>query len=294
MTVGQAHAAAPGLEVNIVASRRERSLLWREVKSSNLFTGPHAFQDFFTLGGGGVFYLESDPARWLILGRWKEASGIGIIWAIRASEGESSALLRTALGHGGDLGFQRVITRPLSIPQAVAYLAVGFEPFREITIFDMTVAGPPHTKPVLVLPEGVTMRGLRPGDAGKVLTLDSLCFDDFWNLDRYSLAGIAHAADVNTLHLAVAGTRPVGYAIAGITAGRGYLQRLGVNPEYQGRGIGKALAAWTVWWMSRNGASLITVNTQSDNETASRLYRGLGFRQAGAEKFLFAHEVSVT
>lgn len=293
MTVGQARAAAPGPEVRIVASRHERSRLWREVKSANLFAGPHAFQDFFTLGGGSVFYLEADPSRWLVLGRWKESSGIGIVWSIKAGEGESSALLRAALDHGGDRGFKSLITRPLSIAQAVAYLAVGFEPFREITIFDVAVTAPLRVKPALVLPEGVTLRGLRPGDTGKVLSLDSRCFDDFWSLDRYTLAGIAHAADVNTLHLAMAEARLAGYAIAGVTAGRGYLQRLGVDPEYQGRGLGKALATWTVWWMSRNGASLITVNTQSDNERASRLYRSLGFRQAGAEKFLFAHEVSM-
>lgn len=294
MTIGQAHAAAPDPDVKIVASRRERSILWREVKSANLFAGPPSFQEFFALGGGSVIYLGSDPSSWLILGRWKEGGRVGIIWAIRAGEEESSALLRTAVDRGADLGFSSLITRPLSFTQATAYLAAGFEPFREITIFEMRVGTPPPEKPPRVLPLGVKPRGLRPGDMGKVLALDSRCFDDFWSLDRYTLAGIAHAADINTFRVATAGAMLVGYAIAGVTAGRGYLQRLGVDPAYQGRGLGKALAAWTLWWMSRNGASLITVNTQTDNEPASRLYRRLGFRQTGVERFLFAREVSVT
>ncbi len=293
MTVGQAHAAAPDLEVRLVASRRERSLLWREVKSSNLFTGPHAFQDFFAVGGGSVFYLLSDPSHWLILGRWKEGSGIGIIWAIKAGEVQSSALLHTALDQAGTAGFSSLITRPLSFVQAVAYLATGFQPAREITVFEQQVGKPLPEKPPRMLPEGITLRGLRPGDTGKVLALDNRSFDDFWSLDRYTLAGIAHAADINVLQVATEGTRPVGYAIAGVTSGRGYLQRLGVDPAYQGRGLGRALAAWTLWWMSRNGASLITVNTQRDNDQAVRLYRSLGFRQIGVEKFLFAHEVNV-
>ncbi len=293
MTVGQAHAAAPGREVRTVSSRRERNMLWREVRSSNLFTGLHAFQDFFEIGGGAVFYLASDPSHWLILGRWKEDSGIGIIWAFRAGDNAGPALLERALDNGHALGFRSLITRPLSFQQAAAYLLMGFQPWREITVFEMPVARPLPEKPARTLPEGVALRGLRPGDTARVLALDSRSFYEFWSLDRYTLVGIAHAAEINAFHLAASGSRLVGYAIAGVTAGRGYLQRLGVDPDCQGRGIGRALAEWTLWWMSRNGASLLTVNTQRDNEPAIRLYESLGFRQTGVEKFLFSHEVNV-
>lgn len=293
MTVGQAHAAAPDSEVRTVSSRRERNMLWREVRSSNLFTGLHAFQDFFEIGGGAVFYMSSDPSHWLILGRWKEGCGIGIIWAFRAGANAGTALLERALDSGGALGFSSLITRPLSYPQAVAYMLTGFQPWREITVFEMPVSRPAPEKPGRALPDGVTLRGLRPGDTSRVLALDVRSFDEFWSLDRYTLAGIAHAAEVNAFHLATSGSRLVGYAITGVTGGRGYLQRLGVDPEHQGRGIGRALAEWTLWWMSRNGASLLTVNTQRDNEPAIRLYESLGFRQTGVEKFLFSHEVNV-
>ncbi len=293
MTIGQAHAAAPDREVKTVSSRRERNMLWREVRSSNLFTGMRAFQDFFEVGGGAVFYLASDPSHWLILGRWKESSGIGIIWAFRAGEDATPALLERSLACGAALGFDRLITRPLSFTQAATYLIAGFHPWREITVFEMPAPRPLPDKPARTWPDGVTLRGLRPGDTQKVLVLDHRAFDEFWSLDRYTLAGIAHAAEINAFRVVAAGSQLVGYAIAGITAGRGYLQRLGVDPDHQGRGIGKALAAWTLWWMSRNGASLLTVNTQRDNETALRLYESIGFRRTGIEKFLFAREVNV-
>lgn len=291
MTIGQAHAAAPDLEVKSVTSRRERSALWREVRSSNLFAGIHAFQDFLTVGGGYIFYLAADPSHWLILGRWKEGSGIGMVWSFKAGEDESAALLATALESAAAIGFDRLITRPLSFTQAAAYLMAGFLPWREISIFEMEPG--PVEKPARVQPGGAILRSLRPGDTAKVLALDERAFDHFWSLDRYTMAGIAHAAELNAFHLAAAESGIVGYTIAGVTAGRGYLQRLGVDPEFQGRGIGKALAAWSLWWMSRNGARVLTVNTQRDNERAIRLYEGLGFKQTGVEKFLFAREVSV-
>ncbi len=292
MTIGQAHTAAPDLEVKSVSSRRERTTLWREVRGSHLFAGMHAFQDFLTVGGGHVFYLAADPSHWLVLGRWKEGSGIGMIWSFKAGEDEAAALLSAAIERATAAGLESLVTRPLSFTQAATYLLAGFIPWREIAIFEMEPGSPP-VKPARVLPGGVALRSLRPGDTSRVLAMDERAFDDFWSLDRYTMNGIAHAAELNTFHLAASESGVVGYTIAGITAGRGYLQRLGVDPEFQGRGIGKALAAWSLWWMSRNGARVLTVNTQRDNLRAIRLYEGLGFKQTSAEKFLFAREVKV-
>ncbi len=289
MILRQAPAAAPDLEVNTVSCRRERSLLWREVKSANLFTGPAAFADFFTVGGGSVFYLRSDPSHWLILGRWKESSGVGIVWGVKGDEETAPALLLAAAERAADCGFARVITRPLSFTQAALYLAAGFRPWREITVFEMDAGTARPERPPRQVSEA-TLRSRRPGDTARVLEMDARAFDDFWSLDKYTLAGIAHAASVNAFRVALHGPEIAGYAIAGVTAGRGYLQRLGVDPGRQGHGLGRALAAWTLWWMRRNGAKSITVNTQSDNEPALRLYESLGFRRTGTDKYLFACE----
>jgi ribosomal protein S18 acetylase RimI-like enzyme len=51
-----------------------------------------------------------------------------------------------------------------------------------------------------------------------------------------------------------------------------------VDPEYQRRGLGRALAIDGLRWMKRRGADRAMVNTQERNDVALALYQHLGFR----------------
>jgi ribosomal protein S18 acetylase RimI-like enzyme len=70
----------------------------------------------------------------------------------------------------------------------------------------------------------------------------------------------------------------VGYAVTGMTGDMGYLQRLAVDPDDAGRGIGRALVLDGLGWLRARGAVQALVNTQVDNERALGLYRSVGFR----------------
>ena len=59
---------------------------------------------------------------------------------------------------------------------------------------------------------------------------------------------------------------------------RGFLQRLAVDPEHQGHGLGRALAIDGLRWMKRRGVDRAMVNTQERNDAALALYQHLGFR----------------
>ena len=61
--------------------------------------------------------------------------------------------------------------------------------------------------------------------------------------------------------------------------GQGYLQRLAVAPEHQGRGHGRALVVDALAWMTARRLSHAMVNTAVGNDAALGLYQAHGFRR---------------
>ena len=66
----------------------------------------------------------------------------------------------------------------------------------------------------------------------------------------------------------------VAFAISGAASGQGYLQRLAVAPEHQGRGHGRALVVDALAWMAARRLSHALVNTAVGNERGARSLRG--------------------
>ncbi|MFE9726664.1 GNAT family N-acetyltransferase [Streptomyces sp. NPDC005794] len=63
-----------------------------------------------------------------------------------------------------------------------------------------------------------------------------------------------------------------------------------VSPEYSGRGVGRALCAYTVDWASRAGYRAMQFNAVVEtNVHAVRLYRSLGFEVIGTLPEGFKH-----
>ena len=69
----------------------------------------------------------------------------------------------------------------------------------------------------------------------------------------------------------------MGYALFGRAHTDGYVQRLAVHPDVQGRGVGAALLVDGLRWLHKRGAKRAYVNTQSDNDRAYALYQRVGF-----------------
>ncbi len=69
-----------------------------------------------------------------------------------------------------------------------------------------------------------------------------------------------------------------GYGLVGRAGQRGYVQRLAVHPDAQGRGLGRALVVDGLWWLRRWRVREALVNTQEGNSRAVTLYERLGFR----------------
>ncbi len=110
-----------------------------------------------------------------------------------------------------------------------------------------------------------------------MLELDGLAFESFWQFDKFSLREARRATPTSRFAVAVDSGRVVGYAVTGRAGGRGYLQRLAVDPAAQGTGVGSSLVHDCIDWLHGKGVAMALVNTQERNLRALSLYERLGF-----------------
>lgn len=173
-----------------------------------------------------------------------------------------------ALHHLSARGYQRVITAALLPSEAKGFVGEGFEPLRQLVLLRRLLDTP--------IPRVETrLRRWRRRTYDPILEVDHLAFEEFWRFDIVALKDALAATPHRTLRV----TRdPIqGYALSGTSGARGYLQRLAVRPDAQGRGLGTILLFDALRWMQARGAASALVNTQQENRRAIDLYLGHGF-----------------
>ncbi len=166
-------------------------------------------------------------------------------------------------------GVEQVVTPALHLTDARAFLAAGFTAREELHLLRRTL----HD--TLPEPTAPTRAGRRR-DRDAALVVDGAAFDGFWRFDRASLDEACRATPHHRFRLTGDGG-VTGYAVTGRAGARGYLQRLAVDPDAQGRGLGSSLVADALRWLRDAGASDVMVNTQERNQRALDLYRAMGF-----------------
>ncbi|MBI3240723.1 MAG: GNAT family N-acetyltransferase [Chloroflexi bacterium] len=134
---------------------------------------------------------------------------------------------------------------------------------------------PASWQPPLALSPGVHLRPALANDLPVIAKVDAAAFDPPWQYSPRVLEQALAHADYATV--AEAGGKMIGYQIS--TGGRhgGHLARLAVQPESQGRGLGRALVSDLIRHFEKRGLSQITVNTQKNNVASLALYKAVGF-----------------
>jgi ribosomal protein S18 acetylase RimI-like enzyme len=140
----------------------------------------------------------------------------------------------------------------------------------------------PMSLPIEPYPESARAASLRRGrstDTRRVIEVDNRCFEPFWQMNEYALNEALVATPRVRFRVLIAGDNDdiVGYAVFGLGTGEGYLQRIAVDPTYQGNGFATRLIVDGLKWAKRWRARRVGVNTQQRNERALRLYLKLGF-----------------
>lgn len=181
---------------------------------------------------------------------------------------------RVALEEGG---FCECLIQATSSAQRDVLLRRGFELLDELHV--LYRAGFADLPKVPSTARVLSLRRARAIDYRRVIEIDHLCFEDFWKMNTTALREATLATPRFRFRIASVGGADeiVGYAIFGLGAGEGYLQRIAVDPGWQGRGFATNLIVDGLRWARRWRARRVGVNTQTRNETAFRLYRHLDF-----------------
>jgi ribosomal protein S18 acetylase RimI-like enzyme len=207
---------------------------------------------------------------WARIAPWRAAGGVAHLSvgtdlpAPPPAVDRCLALLRAA-------GYEAVVTSALSPADSLPFIDAGFGVRERLHLLSHDLSA--------VAEVGSPTRRARRADRRPVLALDHAAFDRRWRLGGASGLEDALRATPVTRFRVAGGEIPAGYAITGLAATHGYLQRVGVDPAVQRRGWGRALVGDALRWLRRRGVSRALVNTQQHNAAALRLYEGCGFRQ---------------
>ncbi len=170
-----------------------------------------------------------------------------------------------------DLGTSAVLSPPLPRSARTPWEAAGFDLWADLTLLRRTLDRIPP-------PGHIVLTG-DDNDLAEVLRIDASAFDEIWRFDSRALNEAMAATPTSILHVA---RNPegglAGFAVTGAGQTIAYLQRLAVDPRWQGQGIGRSLVRTSARWAKRAGARGLMLNTQADNVPAIALYESEGFQ----------------
>lgn len=133
--------------------------------------------------------------------------------------------------------------------------------------------------PIVTRMPGLRFASMHPFDEQTLATLISIDHRAFpwiwWN----SEAEFLHyaIADGVELYLGYDGDIPVSYIGVTLADQWGHIDRIAVDPAFQGSGIGLQTLSATVESMRRRGVRTLGLSTQSTNERSQQLYERFGF-----------------
>jgi len=172
---------------------------------------------------------------------------------------------------------------------AAARLAAtyGFDRVRELWVMRRPTATP---LPDLVAPDGIEIRGYRPGDDEALLRVNAAAFADHPEqgaMDAANLAARMAEPWFDPAGLLVAEDRDG--SLLGFhwtkqhSAALGEVYVVAIAPEAQGRGLGRVLTLAGLHHLAGRGVAEVLLYVESDNRPAIAVYNGLGFDHAARD-----------
>lgn len=218
----------------------------------------------------GVDVVRRGPER-VRVAPWRGDANVAHVTPLGEAPPVTAAMVRHCCSVLTERGYRSVVTGALARREQQGFLEDGFVVHEELHLLAHDLLDLPDRRAT----EHRTRRVLRR-DRQDVLAIDHAAFDPFWRLDADALEDAVRATPSARFRIDREGH---GYALTGRAGDRGYVQRLAVDPDTQGVGLGSALVIDGLWWLRRWRAREALVNTQVTNERAVALYERIGFRR---------------
>ena len=202
--------------------------------------------------------------------------GLGLLNGWRIDDGLSHLLrpLESMLRARGDRFLMHLA---VDVWLAAPLMRQGFVPHDYIIHFERSAPAHPML-PDFTIP-GVTLRALDRHEISDLTLLDHQAFEWPWQFSSGELVKWLMTAD--RLVVLEHDRQLVGYTCVQVHGEHAQIVRLAISPAWQGRGFGRHLLADALDYIAERGATYVTLNTQWQNVTSQRLYKGFGFRAIG-------------
>ncbi len=130
--------------------------------------------------------------------------------------------------------------------------------------------------------DGPTLRAIevRAGRRFADVGLEDIAEDEPMSLDRLA----AYAADARSAVAVDEAGAVVGYVLVDRVDAAAHVEQVSVDPDHQGRGVGRLLLGWAADWARADGRSVLTLTTFRAVPWNAPLYAHLGFRELADEE----------
>jgi ribosomal-protein-alanine N-acetyltransferase len=251
--------------------------LWPAVSGAHIFETPEELERWWREAPWRVRVTAAGEGA--VLGRWRRELDLLAVRGLWCSPRRVPTLIGDLREVAKEEGFSRLLG-PLVPEEAVRpYVESGMTLDQRIVVYRRRAT--PATVPLSPHPDGlpdhVTLRVATAHDAGAILRIDAVCFDEFW---RYDAEHVTAALAGGRGALAEAGGEAIGYTLSTLYGAEATVGRLAVVPARRREGVGSALVADAVAFAAGRGAAAVTLCTQEANAASRGLYRRAGFREA--------------
>jgi len=166
---------------------------------------------------------------------------------------------------------------------------LGFRYVRRFIVFKMDLAAmqlPDCT------PGAYIIRNLKQGEEQLLTDIQNCSFADAWGFNPNTQDEIAYRINLSScspknIIMAFRGDKPVGYCWTRILSEKnravgimtGEIHMLGVDPDFQKKGIGRKVLLAGLSYLKSNGIAIVELTADSENRGGLRLYKSVGFKE---------------
>lgn len=126
-----------------------------------------------------------------------------------------------------------------------------------------------------------------PDDGSTLAALEAACFAEPWSPKTLSAALCdKHYVVLLARH---AGSTPIGYVLGWSISEEAEFARVGVLPQWRGRGVGALLTRAILETFRARGAELVFLEVRESNIAARRLYEHCGFVEVGRRRNYYSN-----